>query len=106
MWKVSENLCEKYQPMTVNNVSLYPRAWPQDKFLPAHFTPMSIRYTGLNMLPNSFLSVKEGKFLIFLQRIAIRYEAVKKKKSFPFKKAQQTNTLQQFLEQKKFFRRK
>lgn len=42
----------------------YLTAWPQDKFLPARFTPMSIRYTGLNMLPNSFLSVR-GKILGF-----------------------------------------
>lgn len=95
-----KSLCEKYQAKKINNESFYLTACPQDKFLPAHSTPMPITYTGLNMLTNNlcFLSNKQGTFLVFFQRIAIRYQAVKNE--VPFRKKPQT--LQKFLEENKF----
>lgn len=89
-----KSLCEKYQAKKINNVGLYLTACPQDKFLPAHSTPMPITHTGLNMLTNSlrFLSIKQGKFLVFLQRIAIRYQAVKNELSL-LKKPQNSTAI-------------
>lgn len=56
------------------------------------------------MLPNSFLSVR-GKILGFPSKDS-NYISNSKKNSSPFKKAQKTNTLQQFLEKKSIFWKK
>lgn len=90
-----KSLYEKHQAKTINNVSVYLTARPQDKFLPAHSTPITC--TGLNTLTNSpcLLPKEQRNFFIFQQRTAIRYQAIKKK-SFLFLK--KPETLQRFLE--------